>query len=125
MGFFKEAAGIEFLSLAKSFLKTKDTANTKPSSTSKTNATAVETMKATLKHTEEWSTVVELFESDEFVLPNTFSQDYAKCFLLLGGEIQSKKKEFGLALCRILAFVKLSRAQDFLLHNYSYFFESF
>jgi len=67
-------------------------------------------MKNTLKNTKEWKTVTELFKSDEFILPATFSQDYAKCFLLIGGEIQSKKNEFALALCKILEFVELSKA---------------
>jgi hypothetical protein len=47
--------------------------NDKPSSTSKTNTTATEALKATLRNTKEWKVVVELFQSDEFILPKSFS----------------------------------------------------
>ena len=64
-GFFDEPAGREFLGLAKSFLKAKESAETKPSSTSKITITK-EAMREMLEHTPEWPIVVEAFHSDEF-----------------------------------------------------------
>jgi lysozyme family protein len=71
---------------------------TKPSSTSKTSI-AKEALKETLIMTSEWSVAAQIFRSEEFNLPKEMNQNFALCFLVLGGELKSQKLEFGLALC--------------------------
>lgn len=102
-----------------------DKQNVQVSTSQSKKSASLELMKEALGTSKEWKDVVELFKSEEFDLPKSLSQEYIKCFLIVGGEMKSVKDTFALALSKVLDSLNLKNVHDYVLEPYTYFFDSF
>jgi hypothetical protein len=68
---------------------------------------------------------VKTYESDEFNDLPKLTEDFAKSFLLLGGNYKGKNTEFPIPLSKVVAFISAKKIPTCLLPPYLNFFKCF
>jgi hypothetical protein len=66
---------------------------------------------------------VKTYESDEFNDLPKLTEDFAKSFLLLGGNYKGKNTEFPITLSKVVAFISAKKIPTCLLPPYLNFFQ--